>query len=407
MLMILGASFSGMASWLVLAEAGVSPRRSRWSMGMHVLAGWLTLQGLASSQGEFAFGVPQFQQVYLPVLVSLAAAFALVAIRLVIGPWFALGTAAVTFGLQSSGLLEVSGDNSPITTRPGGLYVASALAIEVLARLLGTERRLRFAVASGVAVGTVGLAGEWLWNRGAYQPWTASLLPDAVILAAIAGVGAALLGAAYGSAVAREPSHRLPRAALVLAGLGVLAALAFPFPRGVGDVRADMRLDKVGSDRAFVTVTLDPPTAADDARWFQASNWQGGTLLLAEMEKVGPGTYRSDKPVIITGKGKALVRLHRGGEMMAIPVRLPADPAIGKPEVPAADRSARFVSEQRFLMREAHGGAAWFAVVIDVLLLLVAAAWVTAFAVASQRVRPRTDRPTGDPRAEPDFAIAS
>lgn len=407
MLMILGASLSGMASWLVLAEAGVSPRRSRWSMGIHVLAGWLTLQGLASSQGEFAFGVPQFQQVYLPVLISLAAAFALVAIRLVIGPWFALGTAVVTFGLQSTGVLEVAGDGSPITTRPGGLYIASALAIEVLARLLGTDRRLRFAVASGLAVGTVGLAGEWLWNSGAYQPWRASLLPDAVILATVAGLGAAILGAAYGSAVAREPGHRLPRAALVLAGVGVLLALAFPFPRGVGDVRADMRLEKVDADHAFVTVTLDPPTAADDARWFQASNWQGGTLVLAEMEKIGPGTYRSDEPVIITGRGKALVRLHRGNEMMAIPVRLPADPEIGKPEVPAVDRSTQFVSEQRFLMREAHGGAAWFAVVIDTLLVLVAAAWVTAFVVASQRVRPQPGRPTGDPRAEPDYAIAS
>ena len=405
MLMILGASLSGMASWLVLAEAGVSPRRSRWSMGVHVLAGWLTLQGLASSQGEFAFGVPQFQQVYLPILVSLAAAFAIVAIRLVIGPFWALGITGVTFLLQGSGMLELSGD-SPVTTRPGGLYVVSALAVEVVARVLGTERRLRFAVSSGLAVGTVGLAGEWWWNSDAYQPWRASLLPDAVILATIAGLGAAVLGAAYGSAVAREPHHRLPRVALVLAGLAVLGVIAFPFPRRVGEVRADMTLERVGADRAVVTVTLDPPDAADDARWFQASNWQGGTLLLAEMEEVGPGTYRSEEPVIITGKGKTLVRLHRNDEMMAIPVRLPADPEIGKPEIPAVDRRTEFVSEQRFLMREAHGGGAWLAVLIDTLLVLVVSAWVTAFVLASQRVRPGAG-PGRDPRAEPDYALAS
>lgn len=405
MLMILGASLSGMASWLVLAEAGVSPRRSRWSRGVHVVAAWLTLQGLASSQGEFAFGVPQFQQVYLPILVCLAAGFAIVATRLVLGRWWVLGITAVSFLRESSRLLEFGGDDSPVQTRTGGLYVVSALVVEVVARVVGTERRLRFALASGLAVGTVGLAGEWLWNSAAYQPWRAALLPDALILGVVAALGAAVLGAAYGSAVAREPSHRLPRAALVLAGLAVLAVIAFPFPRRVGDVRADMTLDRVGADRAVVTVQLDPPDAADDARWFQAVTWQSGSLVIAEMERVAPGTYRSEKPVLITGRGKTLVRLHRGDEMMAVPVRLPADPEIGEPEVPAVDRVAPFVSEQRYLLREARGGAAWFAVVIDTLLVIVAAAWVTAFALASQRVRPRAGDPR-DPQADHPYALA-
>jgi hypothetical protein len=405
MLMILGASFSGIASWLVLAEAGVSPRKSAWGTGVHAVAGWLTLQGLAASQGEFVFGVPQFQQLFHPILVCLAAGFALVAIRLVLGPWFAIGTAGVTFLLMNTGLLGSS--DGPVETRHGGIYIVSAIAVEAVARLVGTERRLRFALVSGAVVGTVGLAGEWAWNTRAYQPWRTALLPEAVIYGVIAALGAAVLGAAFASAVKREPSHRLPRWSLIAAGLALLLVIAIPMPRKTGDVRVDLTLDKVGTDRAFVNVTLDPPDAADDAKWFQASNWQGGELILADMEKAGPGRFRSEKPVLITGKGKTLVRLHRGNELMAFPVRLPADPEIGEPEIPAVNRSGPFVGEKTFLMRESESGAAWVSIAIYVLLAAVAIAWITAFAVASQRIRQASPEVRPTRPDDKDYALAS
>jgi hypothetical protein len=268
------------------------------------------------------------------------------------------------------------------------MYIVSALVVEVLARLLGTKRRLRFAAASGLAVGTVGLAGEWAWNSQAYQPWRAALLPEALIFGAVAAVGAAVLGTGFASAVRREPRHGLPRWSLVAAGVALLLVIAIPMPRRVGDVRADLTLDQTASGRAYVNVTLDPPDAADDAKWFQAVNWQGGELLLAEMKEVGPGQYRSEEPVIVTGKGKTLVRLHRGGELMAFPVRLPADPEIGEPEIPADARAGPFVGEKEFLMREAEAGGGWLAPAIYVLLSGMAAAWVAGFVLASQRVRP-------------------
>ncbi|MDQ1373831.1 MAG: hypothetical protein QOJ09_1169 [Actinomycetota bacterium] len=405
MLMILGASLSGLASWLVLAEAGVSPRRSNWARGVHVVAAWLTLQGLVAAQGEFSFGVPQFQQLYLPVLICLAAGFALVASRLVLGPWWTLGIAAVNFVLGATHLLNMGGGDGLVQTRPGGIYVVSALVVEAVALMWGTTHRLRFALLSGLGVGTIGLAGEWLWNQDAYQPWRASLLPDAVILGVLVALGAAVLGAAFGSAVAREPRHGIPRSALVLAGIAVLVALAWPFPRGTGDVSADVAVRRVGGGNAVVTVRLDPPGAAKDARWFQASAWQGGSLVLAEMHEIAPGTYRTEKPVPVTGRFKTLLRLHRGSEMMAVPVRLPADPEIGKAEIPPVDRHARFVNERKYLLREAHGGAAWFAVVIDGLLVLVAIAWVTAFVMASQRVRPGAAR--REPNTSQDGAASA
>ncbi|CAN5630638.1 hypothetical protein BH20ACT2_BH20ACT2_00540 [soil metagenome] len=394
MLMILGASFSGLASWLVLADAKVPTRGSAWFRGLHVVAAWLTLQGLASSQGEFAFGVPQFQQIFHPILVCLAAGFALVAIRLVLGRGWALGIAIGSFLFDSAALFggEAGG---PVDTRTGGIYLASALAVELVAHLAGTERRLRFGVLSGLVVGTVGLAGEWAYNQGAYQPWRSALLPDAVILGVVVAVGAAVLATAFARAVTggSHPSERAARATpvggqwLIAAGAAVLLVLALPMPRGTGDVTADLRVDQLG-DEALVEITLSPADAADDARWFQTIAWQGGELVIAEMDEVAPGTYVADKAVPVTGLAKSLVRLHRGGELMAVPVRFPDDPEIGAPEIPAEGRTVAFEAEQQFLLRETRPGSAWLEIAIYALLGIVALVWITAFVVTARRVGP-------------------
>src|SRR3546814_4179469 len=118
-----------------------------------------------ASQGEFAFGVPQFSHRFHPILVCLAGGLALVATRLVHGPWWTVGVATVSFALMSG--LSGGDDGAPVDTRQGGTLIVSAVLVEVLARVLGTDRRLRFAVASGLAVGTGGLAAEWWWNQGA------------------------------------------------------------------------------------------------------------------------------------------------------------------------------------------------------------------------------------------------
>ena len=388
MLMILGASFSGLASWLVLAEAGVRFRSNGWATGVTVVAAWLVLQGLASAQGEFDFGVPQFQQVFHPILVCIAAAFAFVAIRVALGRWWGIGIAVAGQVLE---FLDVfGGDDSPVQTRMGGIYVGSAIAVEVVARLFGTDNRVRFAIASGLTVGTVGLATEWVYNQGAYQPWKSSLLPEAVVFGTVAAVGAAVLAVAYARAVGRDGRGRVPTGALVVAALAVVVALALPMPRRVGDVTAAMTLAPASGERATVHVTLDPPDAADGNKWFQATSWQGGELVLAEMEPVAgsPGQFVSDRPIPLSGQGKALVRLHRDDQMMAVAVRLPADPEIGEPEIPAVDRTARFVREQRYLLREQKPGGATLAVAIYTLLTAVAGLWTAAFVFAVARITP-------------------
>jgi hypothetical protein len=389
LLMILAASFSGLASWLVLADAGVCPGggstagRRRWSRGLHVVTGALTLQGLSSVQGEFSFGVPQWQQLYHPVLVCLAAGLALVAIRLVHGPWWTLGIASGVL------LLQLGDASGPIETRAGAVYVGSALLVELTARVVGTADRFRFALASGLLVGTLGLAVEWGWNRGAHQPWTAALFPDAVLVGVVAALAAAVIGAAVAGAVSGDVGRRaVPAPAVAIALVAVLAVLAVPGPRPVGEVTAAVTLEWVDEDRAVVDVTLDPPDAAEGARWFTAGSWQWGGRTIAHMERVGPGRYTSGEPLLLTGGAKSLLRLHRGAEMMAVPIRLPADDEYDLAEIPAEDRTTPFVGEQQFLQREADGsGLDGFAIGVLGLVAVLGTAWVASVAVLARHLR--------------------
>ena len=401
MLMILGATFTGMAAWLVLGESGVRPTDGRWARALHVLCAWLTLQGLVAPQGEFTFGVPQFSQLFHPILICLAGGLAIVAMRLVHGPFWAVGIVTGSFIVMGVGIASAGSDGGPVDTRFGGVYIVSALLVEVVAWLLGTENRVRFALVSGAAIGTIGLAAEWAWNQGAYQRWSSNLLPEAAVYGVIAAVAAALIGTAFAQAVARDGAPRpIPVPLLVLAGVAAVTTIVLPLPRKTGDVTAAVHLEPAGRGESTIVARVTPAEAADDAYWFQASAWQGGGLVVEDMEPTGrPGEFRSEAPIPIGGEGddrfwKSLLRLHRDDEMMAVPLYLPADPEIGEPEIPAVDRTAPFETERTYLLRETHGGNAWLSPVIHGVLVFAAAVWVLAFVVAGRRLVPRS---TGQP----------
>lgn len=393
MLMIMGAALSGIASWLVVGEAGVDPRGNPWQRGFHYVAAWLTLQGLLAPMGEFSFGVPQFQHLYHPVLLTVASAFALTAMRLALGWRPMVGITLFTVAFDQLDVLGGGGD-MPATTRSPGILLGSMVAVLLVGALVGTENRVRFAVASGLGVATLGLAAEFVYNQGARQPWRMSLLPDAVLVSALAGVAAGVLATGLCVAIIGKGARPIP--AFVFAGAAVLllVALVLPLPRNVGEVTGDVTLEKTRDGHAIVDVRLDPPDAADEARWFQVSTWQGGNLEVSEMEEVGEGHWRSKEPVTVEGNGKTLLRLHRSDELMTIPIRMPADPEIDEPEIPAEDRKAAFAGEKDYLMRETYEGASTMTYVIAGVWLLVVALWTTTFAVAVNRI----DRPRGGQR---------
>ena len=391
MMMIMGAVLTGVASWLVLGEAGVRPRDSRWARALHVICGWFVLLGLMAPLGEFVFGVPQFPQLYHPVLVSMATAVVLVAGRLVLGRWWTLGIVAVNAGLELLGFPNFDG---PVPTRAAGLLVVSALVVELLGRRLADSLPLRFALLAGVGVGTVGLAGEWAWNAGAHQPWRGALLPEAVPLAVLAAVGAAVLATALAAAVRQDRSLLPGRPVVLGAAAAVAVALAVPAPRTTISADADVRLVDAADGMAVVEATLTPPDAADGARWFQATAWQGGTLVLADMVPTGePGRYRSERAIPVDGRAKSLLRLHTGSAMVAVPIYLPADPAIGEAEIPAVDRVAPFERETRYLLRETKAGPPTAARIMAAGWIVIIAGWAAAFTIAVRRIVPRRASP--------------
>ena len=409
MLMILGATFTGLAAWLILAESGVRPTDGRWGRGAHLVCGWLTLQGLLAPQGEFTFGVPQFNLLFSPILVCLAAGMGLVALRIVHGRGWMLGLVIVNFVIQATGFLNIGGDaGGPVDTRFGATFLASAVVVELIAWLVDTEDRTRFALLSGLGIGTIGLAGEYAWNTNAWQPWTTNLFPAALLFGVVASVGAAVLGVAFARAVQRDGSGApLPRYAAAIAGLACIGVLLIPMRRPTGDVSVAVHLERQGTDAVAVMATVSPAGAADDASWFQASAWQGGGLELASMEPTGrPGEFRSDGTVPVGGQWKTLLRLHRGSEMMAVPLFLPADPGIDKPEIPAEDRTMDFRSEREYLLRETHSGNGWLSPAIHLTLLGVCAMWALAFTSTVRYLAPGGGRPR-PPTAEQRSVVAA
>src|SRR5581483_3844285 len=148
---------------------------------------------------------------------------------------------------------------------------------------------------------------------------------------------------------------RVPRAVIVAAAAAVVLMLALPLPRRTEHVVAQIDTQRTG-DTVALTVRVDPPDAAQHARWFQAIAWQGGGLRVVGLHATSPGTYVTDAPLPVGGKWKTMLRLHTGAVMMSAPVFLPADPEICAPEIPAVSRTIPFSGEQQFLMRKVTDG---------------------------------------------------
>jgi len=96
-----------------------------------------------------------------------------------------------------------------------------------------------------------------------------------------------------------------------------------------------------GQRHATADVQLTPANlVSDDPNWVSVLGWQGGVanergIFVDPLEKVGPGHYRSNQPMPISGTWKTLLRVHDGHMLTAVPIFLAADPGIGAKEVPA------------------------------------------------------------------------
>lgn len=388
--MVGGASLSTLAAWILLTEGrrAVPERRRRLWWWLEVPIAGAFLIGLSALQAEFDYSVPQFRMLFHPVLLALAAALALVPARIRLGRGGAL--VAVVFFLGMRALLSlVIGPGFGHTTLHFPLYIAEALLVELVAMVVSTKRQITFGAWCGLAIGTVGVAAEWAWSRvGMAFGWSEPLLSE-IWVATIAALAGGVIGGLIGRALA-APSHlrqSVPRYLPAAAALGVVFSLAYPLPISA-DVQgtATVTLEDPGAARSAATVELDPPDLAQDALWFNVTSWQGGGSHLADLEKVGEGTYRAE-PFPITGSWKSLIRLHRGSSIVAVPLYLPADPAIPAQEVPAEPTFTRdFVLDKKILLREAKDTPPWMSWVGYSILGLIVVVWISILAWGTARM---------------------
>src|SRR3954453_7114974 len=324
------------------------------------------LIGMSTFQGEFDFGVPQFQMVFHPILIAWAAGIALVTARI----WGGRGSAlvAVAFFIGIRGVVSIFvGPIMGEVTPHFPLYIVEALLVEGIAYVFSTRKPIAFGAWSGLAIGTIGFAAEYLWSQiWMPLPWTSALLPEGLIFAIVAGVAGGLMGALIGSALAsdRRPVPRTGvKPALAVAAVAVFAMVAYGLHvnNDAQGATASFQLRNVdgGSGRYVQAhVTLDPKTAAGDPKWVSVTAWQGGGLVVNRLHKLSTGVYETTKPIPVNGDWKALLRIHKGDAILGAPVYLPNDPAIPAKGVPAkAEFTRPLTADHKILQRESKSAS--------------------------------------------------
>jgi hypothetical protein len=123
-------------------------------------------------------------------------------------------------------------------------------------------------------------------------------------------------------------------------------------------------------------VVTPPPGFVGDHEWFDVSSWQGGGSVVAPLESAGDGTYHSAEPVPVYGEWKTLIRLAQGSSIVAVPVYMPRDPAIGAPGFAATPHFNRaFIKDKELLLREAKTTSPWLSYVAYTILTGIILVW--------------------------------
>ncbi len=354
--------------------------------------------GMSVYQIEFDFGVPQFRLVFQPMLIGLAAAFALVAARIFLGRGGAIIAALLSIVLRGAMAVMVGPIlGAPISWFP--LYLGPALVVELLALTPLIKRTMLFGIVSGLGIATVGLWLESLWIGAVYHyPWPTSMWGEALLMAVPVTVLFGACGAMLGMVLTGE---RLPRRAI---SVGIVS-LTVLFTGGAAANGLRMEVPDTGSatitlaeassvnDQRMVTadVRMNPPDlVSDNPEWVSILAWQGGIanqrgLVIDTLDRVGPGHYVSTKPVPASGNWKTVLRVQDGSTLTAAPVYMAPDPAIGAKEEPALigqPMDRKFIEEIKLLQRERIDGpapwlypAASLVVLACTLVIIAALAW--------------------------------
>ena len=430
LMLIGGASLAVLGGMVLMGEAisalGRDPEResATWVYNLRralLVGGFLV--ALSTFQAEFDFGVPQFRDIYQPILIMLAAGIGLVTCRLFVGRGGALMAVAgyiVIRGFLSIMVGGVWGQTLPHFP----LYIVEALIVEAVFARAGNRSPVLNGAIAGLGIGTIGLAAEWVWTHIWMPiPWNDSLLPEvaivgiatAVAAGAVGGfIGAALVGRS-GALISREDGRRLERGdrrAALVGGLVLMAVIGWALPMSTdGPERAQVSLKDVQSGgegrHVSATIRLDPRESVDDPEFINVTGWQGGGSVIDPLEKVDQGVYRTTKPIPAYDGWKSTLRIQQGDALISMPLYLPKDAAIPAKEVPAKPEFTRaFLADHEVLQRERKEGVSGALTLIAYLTVLAIALGLIALITWSLlRVdrgegRPARSSRTGRARAE-------
>jgi hypothetical protein len=401
-LMLIGGAGLSLIAVLLLEYEGRramgpdAPPDTRFLKFVQYLSFGGLLIGMSVYQIEYDFGVEQFRLVLQPMMIAAAAALALVAARLVLGRGAAIAAALIAIALRGAVALVVGPVlGAPLSWFP--LYLGPAIVVELLALTPLIKRHIAFGAVAGLLVATAGLWLESFWIAAVYHyPWPTSMWGEALAMAIPVAVLMGICGAMLGMVLT---GTKLPRR-----GIGIALVILTVLVTG-GSVANGLRTEMPENANATISLTdlpspdgqrtvsadvrINPPDlVSDNPEWVTILAWQGGLdndrgLVIDRLDKVGPGHYRSTKPIPVWGTWKTLLRVQDGTTMAGVPIFLAADPGIGAQEVPAEAGITRdFVPEITILQRERNFDhpswlftAASIVVLICTLILIAALTW--------------------------------
>ncbi|MFI6865641.1 hypothetical protein [Nocardia sp. NPDC050406] len=426
-LMLIGGAGLSLVGVLLLEFEG---RRNRpdpsrpeggWLIRAFAFGGLLI--GLSVFQVEFDFGVEQFRLVLQPMLIVAAAAIALTAARMTLGPFSTL--VVVAFAALVRGIVAwlVSGPiiDAPRTVFP--LYLGAAIVVEVLALLPLTRRHpIWWGAMAGLGIATVGLLLESWWIDAMFvDAWPAGMRPELLAMAVPVGIAAGVVGALLAIVLRGE---RLPRpslrrglvtAAVLVAAAATANGLIIQVPRHAAAAVTLTESEPDNGRMVHAEIRLTPADLADaNPEWVQILAWQGGVgsdspgrgLVVDHLERLGPGHYRTTRPVPVHGTWKTVLRVQDGRVQTALPIYMAADPGIGAEEVPALESFHRdFVAEITVLQRErSFDHSTWLFTAAALVVLLCSLALIAALSWGAARIN---DRYLTAPAQAPDSVRSS
>ncbi|MBO9532442.1 MAG: hypothetical protein J7513_05655 [Solirubrobacteraceae bacterium] len=351
LMMIFGAVLSILALAMLQVEGERAYGKPKTS-GQAWRRKWMRVQNPAAMliagsllAGEWDWGIQQYLMLWRPVILAAVTGLALVYARRWGGRGAAFG-AALFYCIARFIVNLIVGEGFGQTMPSMPLFFVEALIVEGVAMVAVLRAStFRFALASGIGIGTLGFGFQYWWSQFAMPtPWEPDFLFPAIPLSIAAATAAGVLGGLLAQSLRGELRLEPQRRWLGYGSTAVLVAIAgiagnqdYSSGPAVTTTLSNVKTVSPATGTGpfdgeirdvTVTAKFTDVDAAERGMSIMTISWQGGGVVSNVMEKIGPGEYRTTEPIPVGGSWKTVTRMQLGRRMLAVPVQLPADPAI-------------------------------------------------------------------------------